>query len=306
MNTQTELLTEFFTAVIDDPIIALDQFLKRGVRPKTADTDNYRLRPFLQKHPTLTTITPDDVDKWQRSLEKTLNHASRQSYGQTLKSFFNWCVNQQTITLQHSPAAHLKVQRRRSARNKAANETDVLTLIRKLEDELPSPAAARDLLAVRLYYESGNRLTEIATLTRTIMNRALRNGRLSKSGHTIYIADSDEGKKGSVPIRFTEKTAAVYRQWQHLHPHSGNRVFVAIRTGQPIQPAAITNMIVRRCKQYGIQPFRTHAIRHLKGTKTTDQFGPAVTAAMLSISFEVAQMHYYDEVETAVLEATTS
>lgn len=307
----SSLIDHFFTAVVVEPLIALDLFLERGVRPKTRRTDEDRLRPFLVRFTRLDEIVPAHVDAWLESLAGRLSYASRQSYAVTLKTFFNWCVADPRVSLSQSPAAHLKAKRARSARNKAANEADVLRLIAYLQDNAARRAFCRDLLAIRLYYESGCRLTEVATLTNKAMNQALRvGGALSRGGVVVYTAYSDDGKKGAVPVRFTEYTAAVYRQWCDLRPRGAgsHRVFVSLgqgNRGEPLQPIAVSHMLVRRCQEVGMPVFRTHALRHLKGTKTTDKYGPAVAASMLSISFAVAQMHYYDDTERAVIDATS-
>ncbi|MCW7072192.1 MAG: tyrosine-type recombinase/integrase [Methanophagales archaeon] len=307
---QTDTLTvTFFSATISNPTTALHIYMQRDVRPKTAAIYNERLRPFLSQFATLQEITPAHINAWYASLSH-LAPTSRASYAQTLKAFFNWCQADGRIQLSQNPAHHLKTKRARSARNKAANETDILKLLSYLEgkllEERTAVTAIRDLLLVRLFYESGNRLTEIATLTLTAMATALRNGRINQRGILIHTAYSDDGKRGSVPVRFSEYTAAAYRQWTENRPPGGTRVFVSVRetTAVPLHKQSITNILTRRCRQASLPPIRPHAIRHLKGTTVCDAYGPAAAAAMLNISFDVAQQHYYDATETAVLNAT--
>jgi integrase len=303
---KTTIVDGFFVSVVNEPLVALSLWLNRGVKPKTRKADRERLEPFLRQFSLLTEIATKDVDAWIESLGERLAHNSRASHSESIRDFFNWCVRNNHIVLSASPVVH-RLQRIRNARNKAASERDLQKLISYLRQGIDDPACCRDLLAIQLYYESGCRLREISTLTTKAMNEALRNGTLNGNGIVVFVALSHEGKRGSVPVRFTEYTAAIYRQWLKARPSGTNRVFTSIlhkKRGKPVQPEALSNMIVRRCHEFNITPFRTHAIRHLKGTKTTDEYGPAVAAAMLSITFEVAQTHYYDNVEASVLNAT--
>ena len=305
MNTVTDA---FFTAVINEPQIALNLWLTRGVRPKTQRTDSDRVRPFIKLFDKLTEITSNDVDTWIEGLKGRLAYNSRVSHEESIRAFLNWCAKDNRIVLSASPITSPYPQRIKTARNKAANHQDILKLLRHLLQSSHTAANSRDLLAIQLYYDSACRMTEIATLTTTAMNRALRAGIKNDKGVIIYTAYADDGKKGSVPIRFTEYTACFYKQWLALRPKgTTNRIFTSLlhkNKATPINPEAMSNMIVRKCKQQNITPFRTHAIRHLKGTIVADKYGPAVAAALLNISFEVAQTHYYNGIETAVLNSS--
>ena len=63
---QGSLFEEFFALVEAErtmaPIVALEKFLQRGVRPKTRRTDSDRLRPFLVRFESITDITAQDID----------------------------------------------------------------------------------------------------------------------------------------------------------------------------------------------------------------------------------------------------
>lgn len=301
------LVDSFFGCL---PEVALEQYTRRGVSRATIRIDNDRLWPFLERFSVLTQITPEEVDAYVFELEERLSLASVQSYKQTLKTFFNWCVNQGF--LQNSPAVHLKPKRRRSARYKAANERDLQVVINGLLGTLnrrkDRRRCVRDLLAFKLALDSGNRLQELARLSTRDMTLALQNPQMATGGVVVYTVPSAPGKKGVVSMRFTEQTAAIYRLWEEIRPGSSrHRIFIALRgkyPGKPLTLNGFTSIFVKRCKQYDVPIYRTHSIRHLKGTKTTDAFNPRVTASLLNISVETAILHYYSEAEQSVLDAT--
>lgn len=295
-----------------EPEIALNLYLERGVTERTQANDIQRIRPFLQQcgFKRLQDIQKSDLDNHFAAMEKRFSAASLSSYKQTFKAFFNWCVKSDEIALEKSPAAHLRVRRRNSARHKAANEKDVLKVINALTGRLecPGPKLVRDLLAFRLAYEGGNRRKELATLPTQAMKLALRLPKVNSDGVVVYVALSGEGKLGRVPIRFTEYTAAVYRLWEEVRPKkSRHRVFIAVGgsfPGEPLTLDGFTSIFVKRCREFGVPIFRTHSLRHLKGTKTTDNFTPRIAASMLNITLETAMMHYYNEDEQKLLDAT--
>ncbi len=228
---------------------------------------------------------------------------------QTTKTFFNWCIKHPEIELEKSPAAHLKSRRKRSARNKAAPQSDLDIVLNYLQLQLAKgdTYALRDWLAIQLAADNGNRLTELTTVTMKAMLVALKKPHMTSKGIVVYTTFSDDGKMGSVPIRFTEYTAAIFRQWHEKRPGKNrHRVFITLRQPHtPLTTDGFTQIFVRRCKEAGILPFRTHAVRHLKGTKVTNELGPKAAATTLNIKVETAQLHYYNEDEDTALEATT-
>jgi integrase len=228
-----------------------------------------------------------------------------------MKAFFNWCANNPSMPLEISPARHLRPKRRTSARNKAANEANINKVIWGLQDKgyeysletsgkgkLEYQKVVRDLLAYRLALESGKRLNELATLTTHAMRIALKHPQMASNGKVIYIAKT-HGKTGIADLCFTEHTAAVYELWQTIRKkQSMNFVFVALggkHSGQPISTNGFTRIFVRRSKEYNIPVYRTHSIRHLKGTKVTKECNPRVAAGVLNINVETVMHHYYNE-----------
>ncbi len=311
-SDSSRLFVSFFQQAdtkISSSLHALDLFMDRGVRPKTRRIDEERLRPFLQNQNTITTITKQQIDDWFEKLAERFSYTSRQSYAQTTKTFFNWCIKHPDIDLHNSPASHLKSKRRRSARNKAAPQNDLDDLLKHLQTQYAQgdKYALRDWLAIQLVSDNGNRLTELTTVTTKAMLNALKKPHMTSKGIAVYTTYSDEGKMGSVPIRFTEHTAALFRQWQTERPRKNrHRVFVTLRRPHtPLTTDGFTQIFVRRCKEIAVHPFRTHAIRHLKGTKITNALGPRAAATTLNITVETAQLHYYDEDEKSAIEATT-
>ena len=287
---------------------AIEAFTRRGVAATTANTDRYRLTPLCHPQRPLGTIGVDDVDSYIAQLSDRLSDASVQTYKQTIKSFFKWCIDRGMLE-GPSPAVHLKPKRKRSSRHKAANEEDLMRVIGGLmaESESGDPAVIRDLLLFRMAFESGNRLSELARLATRDVQHALRLPKLSTGGIAVYTAPSGAGKRGVLHLRFTEYTAAAYRLWEQVRPSPSPYVFVSLwgsRLGLPMTLGGFTAIFVRRCRQFDVPVYRTHAIRHLKGTRVSDRYSPRVAATVLNITVEMAIQHYYDPTDQTIIDAT--
>jgi hypothetical protein len=85
-----------------------------------------------------------------------------------------------------------------------------------------------------------------------------------------------------------------------------NFVFVSLgglKSGTPIEASGFSHIFVRRSKEFNIPVYRTHSIRHLKGTKITDQFNPRTAASVLNINVETVMHHYYNENNQDIIDA---
>ena len=165
----------------------------------------------------------------------------------------------------------------------------------------------RDLLAFCLALDSGKRLHELTTLTTHSMRTALKNPQLAFNGKVVYAANTF-GKTGSADLLFTEQTAAIYHLWKEVRGRSsGNFVFFALgglHSGKPLTDNGFSSIFVRRAKQFNVPVHRTHSIRHLKGTTTTDNFNPRIAATVLNIKVETVLQHYYNEDSQGAIDAT--
>lgn len=286
---------------------AMQEYLERGVKTKTAQSDYSRLYKFAAVNETLEKIDYPIINRWLDELSKRMKQTSVNSYKQTLKNFFGWCKNRGWI--ETSPAACLTVKRRTSSRHKAANERDILKVINGLMERIPEGNLRdiRDLLAFQMAYDSGNRRGELVTISTRDMNYALRSSQTSTLGVIVYMTLA-EGKIGTVPLRFTEYTAATYRLWQEVRPKrkSSHRVFIALAgksPGEPMTPDGFTSIFVKRCQEFDVPIYRAHSFRHLKGTKISDMYSPRVAATVLGISVETAIQHYYNVNDQTVIDA---
>lgn len=289
-----------------------DYIAKPGIRPKTVTIYLDRLTPFcvLYRHKNIADISQRDVDRWVASLEERFpSQASVDSFKETLKTFLTWCVTNGYIS--RSPAAHVTYKKRISARDKAVPMGDldkVITYLMSLMGVVePAPLDIRDLLAISLSRDSGKRLSELTNLSTKLMGLALKNPQKASNGVLVYTATSGRGKTGQVKMRFTEHTAAIYRLWQMRRPDvSSQWVFIALGgkdSGKPMTVSGFSTIFVRRCREVGVPAFRTHAVRHRKGTDVTDKFSPAVAANVLGISIETVMIHYYDEAAKKAVDA---
>ena len=162
--------------------------------------------------------------------------------------------------------------------------------------------AARDLFVLLFLYETGARAGEVVNLSYHAMTRALAVG-----GPVYNIACV--GKTQS-EYWFTPATANAWLIWQHVRPAAANdHAVIGWRRRQapePLTTNAISNMLVRRCRECGIEPvFRAHALRHSKISRTRKLVGLETACILIDHANPVTTFGYanveQDEITDAVL-----
>ena len=98
-RTEEHLARQFFQTTTIDPPAALNLFLNRGVNATTFKNDEHRLMPFCERFAgaPIQNVTSNDIDIWIDELKSRLGPASVESYKQSTKAFFNWCVKNNSI-----------------------------------------------------------------------------------------------------------------------------------------------------------------------------------------------------------------
>lgn len=137
-----------------------------------------------------------------------------------------------------------------------------------------------DLFAIVFLYETGCRAGELANLKTSDMQRATR------TLQAVYLVES-WGKTGDQQLRFTDRSAELFRLWASVRPFSFDTVICSWKLGHKPKAAktnGISQMLVRRCNQAGVEPFRAHALRHAKVRRSRRVIGIELTAKLLGHS----------------------
>jgi len=134
-----------------------------------------------------------------------------------------------------------------------------------------------DLTAVMLLYESGCRAGELCNLSVYRLNKAF-NPQAPAYSFTAY------GKTNDRTYHVTDTTAELYRLWIEKRPFNLTWVFCSWRRGgepEKLSTPALGQMLARRCRQMGIQPFRPHSMRHAKVIRSRKIVGLEITSKLI-------------------------
>lgn len=266
---------------------------EKGLSSATINRLYYSLHPIgTQLHnPPITELNKQWLKSYTRQLWQTYASESVRTYIGDIKQFCKWCKKKGH--LRKNIAKRLKKPKRRQQRGKiyAAPETDVFKLMAYLVEELKTAVyrdvfgllqieqrewldrevkLLRDLFIVTFLYETGARVGELANLSSSQMNKATTT---PAPTYTIIMV----GKTEDVTRRFTQRSAELWRIWEQIRPSiEGKSAIIGWSNANPhspIQPNGISQMLVRRCRQAKIRPFRANALRHSKVTRSVRLVG---------------------------------
>ncbi len=312
---------------------ALQRFLssraRRGLSPYAVSHLYYSLKPLgdALKNPPLTAVTPRDLKKYVDGLYRKYAVGTIGPVVGDLKQFFAWCRKKRLI--EKNPAKRLalpnkKKRRVATGKQKAAPETAVSAVLAMLVSRLrplvyrdlfgnlqvdggawsiEDMTAVRDLFIVSFLYETGGRAGELTGLGAKVMERETA---VPKPAYMVTAI----GKTNDRDLRFTEKTAELWRLWQQVRPDKENEFAVyGLRPTHdsytPLTTNAVSLMLVRRCKEANTAVFRAHALRHAKVRRSKKLVGLEMASLLIDHSDIETTRGYapieLDEVETAVI-----
>lgn len=305
--------------MLDDMTLQLifAEFLTEMPGQSEANRYNYtrRLAPFLEGNAkkALVQITRADVNDFIALLRtRGYAEATMSGYRQAIKAFFNYCVKRGYIP--RSPADHIKTGQFISKRRKLPPEPDVsrITHLALQWLKTDSPRQVRDAVIWLMCELSGPRQREIGELRKSEVEYTLRQGADNKG---IYRCLST-GKTKEILIRFNETVAVGLRQWLTLRPHCPlDRCFITTRpTATKADPqlrfralsrSATTHLLEDLAQKAGVsKPVFSHALRHRRGTKTTQEHDAKLAAMILNHrdwhSAKTAMEFYYHPDEDSV------
>lgn len=302
-----------------------------GLRDRTIDEYQLRLGYFVDyigpDYP-LDDIGPDKVDSYlvhlRRRKEKHVNNPHRPSengglskatisgYGETLKTFFTWCVNRQYI--KWNPARHVKRFRKsRIAHNRAMDPDNLVKMLKYLElaAKARNPVDVRDLAILALMADSLARRGEVSSINLSSIdfNKSFKD----KRGRITYQAEVD-GKVGPRLVTFSEATALYLLDWLDVRPevppdNKGHPFFVALcrwhdeqfgkctscrNAKNRLTSQAIYLIFKRLGKRAGVEgKINPHAVRHLGGIMYAERAGIEVAQEKLGHTSIMTTRQFY-------------
>ena len=219
-----------------------------------------------------------------------------------IRQFFKWCKKKGHLP--KNVAKRLKpIRRRRQRRSKAAPEKHIKLVIQHISKKIDhlvyrdennkiqhAPKKfwheqdikyCRDLFITVFLYETGARGGELSNLGSHTMNE------VTKEKRDTYMVTM-VGKTNDRDYLFTKRTAELWRLWQKLRPEECQEYAVIgwgrAHSHDQFSTNGISQMLLRRCDEIGIKPFRTHSLRHAKVKRSRQAVGLEVTSHLIDHS----------------------
>ena len=285
----------------------LQKFLnnrRKRISEHTVPRIFYNLYPIGEdlNNPVITVLTRDWIKKY---IDKLWLHYApdtmRTKIGD-IRQFFKWCKKKKHLS--KNVAKHVKpIRLRRQRRTKAVPEEDVKKLIDHLAKQVQhlvyrdffgtlqlnvpikwsdsDVKVLRDLFITVFLYETGARGGELSKLGSRAMNQATK---IKAAAHLITVV----GKTNDRDYIFTKHTAELWRIWQQIRPEACPEfAVIGWAKSHPhnrIKTDGISQMLVRRCQEIEIRPFRTHALRHAKVKRSRRIVGLEITSQLIDHS----------------------
>lgn len=269
---------------------AVDLFLGEQI-PSTRKSYMYVLfamRDYVGPARPLDTIAAEYLLEHMQAIRQrpdVKSNATVNKHVKTIRTFFNWCVNQGFIT--SSPAKGLRYRRHSEAipREKAMPDY----LYERLVDY--AQWHPRFYALVLFLGDTGCRIGGAAGL------------RWNDVDFNQSMAVVTEKGKPPREVFFGKECRAVLLRWREHHPMTrGDFVFSA--KGQRILNDNLGQFFRRHCDVAGIGSWGPHSLRHRKGHQLADaRVAPSVAARALGDTVEVTMKYYYPDDLERVKEA---
>lgn len=271
-------------------------------------------------NPNLTAVTPRHLKNYNDALWLKYVPGTIRPIVGDIRQFFRWCQRKRLTN--GNPAKQLKKPRSRRAKDKAAPETAVATVIGCLTEKLKGVVyrdlfgqlhhesaekwnegeilALRDLFIIVFLYETGGRANELTKLGSAVMRR------VCETKSVTYLVTST-GKTNDRDLRFTEATAELWRVWYAVRPSGCDDYAVfSLRPTHPPAPLTsngISQILARRCREAGVAVFRSHSLRHAKVRRARKLVGLEMASLLIDHSSVEMTRNYANVEDDEVSEA---
>lgn len=264
----------------------------------------YNLYPIGEdlNNPVITVLTRDWIKKYIDELWLHYAPDTMRTKIGDIRQFFKWCKKKKHLS--KNVAKHVKpIRRRRQRRTKAVPEADIKKLIDHLAEQIrhlvyrdifgilqinseaqwsdSEVKVLRDLFITAFLYETGARAGELSKLGSRAMNQAPQ---MNTNAYLITVV----GKTNDRDYIFTNHTAELWRIWQQVRPQERPEFeIIGWAKSHPhakIKTNGISQMLVRRCQEIEIRPFRAHALRHAKVRRSRRIVGLEITSQLVDHS----------------------
>lgn len=302
-------------------LTAAQQFL-RNREPNVSSASLIHLYRTLIQHgrsldnPLLVTISPRCLSGYVDELLTRYSPGTIRPIVGDLKQFYAWIHNEGIV--ESNLGRRLKKPKRVKEKHHA-DEEDMLSLVRFLAGRLnrllyrdlfgnmqtatdgwdyAHYKTLHDLMAISFLYETGCRAGELCNISNHRLAQTV--GKTQETyGITCY------GKTNDRRYRFTNATAELCRIWLNKRPYSCTWFFWSWRRG--FEPKKLTTnglgqMLVRRCRQAGVPPFRAHAMRHAKVIRSRKTVGLEIASKLIDHS-SIQTTREYDYIDDQELKA---
>ena len=286
-------------------------FLKKKQRKRRSKASlvrlYYSLHPISDKlnNPQISILTDEDLCLYIEEYRRDHARDSVRTVIGDVRMFSRWCKKKGYI--KRNIAKYIKPIKRnkiRYGRSKAAPESEIKKLIKYLAKKLKQDDLVfRDLFDTLDVADSGWNTKNLKILrdlfiTVFLYETGARGGELSKLGTkkmdkaTAKRADfyiiTLKGKEEERDYFFTERTTELWRIWNRVRPNKC-RGYAVIGWGnghkhERFLTNGISSMLVRRCEQAGIPPFRSHALRHAKVKRSRKKVGLEMASLLVDHS----------------------
>lgn len=243
-----------------DEAVAL--YLLNTTNPRTRETYAYSLNPmvaFIGPARDLNQVSPLAVGEYADFIRsKDSAEATKAKHIKAIKVFFNWLVNNDF--LDKSPARVVKSIRVQPSqtREKAIEDEELFAILDYAKWD------ARKYSLLLFLADTGCRAGGASNLRASDIDLPRKTARVTEKG--------DITRK----VWFGDQCRVALITW--LSRRSGAKGdYVFSRDGRQIQPASISQIIFRCCLAAGVNPRRSHSIRHWKGHTLADDRVPAPT-----------------------------
>lgn len=195
-------------------------------------------------------VTRAHLERWILHLVQTRSASTASNRYRSVQQFWRWCLEQDEI--EADPTARMRPPMIPEHDVPILRVVELRQLLAACEGK--DVASTRDSAIIRLFVDSGLRLTELSNLA--VDDLALKDRICEVTG---------KGRRQRV-VPFGAKTAASIDAYRRARLRSGRGfdgpLWVSERTGQGLASNGIAQMLRRRAKQAGLPHLHPHQLRH--------------------------------------------